>query len=79
MNEVFRDHLCWFILVFFDDILIYSRDLTEHLGHLEITLSLLSQHELILNKKKCSSAVTQLEFLGHIISSQRVVDDLRKI
>lgn len=41
MNEVFRDHLHQFILVFFYDILIYSRTLAKHVGHLQITLDLL--------------------------------------
>lgn len=58
MNEMFCEHLYQFILVFFDDILIYSKSLPDHVGHLETVLNLLSAHELVLNKKKCSFAVT---------------------
>ncbi|XP_044474694.1 uncharacterized protein LOC123202715 [Mangifera indica] len=79
MNTVFRDHLRRFILVFFDDILIYSRDLADHLEHLHTALTLLSEHHLVLNRKKCSFAVTQLEYLGHIISASRVAADPKKI
>jgi hypothetical protein len=48
MNHVFRPFLCHFVLVFFDDILIYSKTLTTHLAHVDQVLHLLSQHQLFL-------------------------------
>ena len=52
MNDVFRPHLRKFILVFFDDILVYSRTLHEHVQHLEITFKILQQHTLMAKKSK---------------------------
>lgn len=54
MNEVFKPFLRKFVLVFFDDIFIYSRDELEHQGHLEEVLQVLKQHQLYANAKKCS-------------------------
>ncbi|XP_044475257.1 uncharacterized mitochondrial protein AtMg00860-like [Mangifera indica] len=79
MNEVFRAHLREFILVFFDDILIYSSTLSAHLHHLSLALQLLSDHHLLLNRKKCSFGVSRLEYLGHIISAEGVAADPQKI
>ncbi|XP_044476613.1 uncharacterized protein LOC123204119 [Mangifera indica] len=79
MNEVFRAHLRQFILVFFDDILIYSSTLSAHLHHLSLALQLLSDHHLLLNRKKCSFGVSRLEYLGHIISAEGVAADPQKI
>lgn len=47
MNHIFEEHLRRFILVFFDDILVYSRSLEEHLQHLKITFELLAKHQLL--------------------------------
>ncbi|XP_044475728.1 uncharacterized protein LOC123203433 [Mangifera indica] len=79
INEVFRAHLRQFILVFFDDILIYSRDVTAHLDHLSLALQLLSDHHLLLNKKKCSFGVSRLEYPDHIILVEGVAADPQKI
>lgn len=68
MNEVFRPYLRKFILVFFDDILVYSRSWNEHLEHLFITLETLQKNQLYVKKSKCSFGRQQLEYLGHIIS-----------
>lgn len=78
INMVFRDYLRCFILVFFDDILIYSRDFADHIEHLDTALTLLSEYQLVLNRKKHSFAVSQLEYLGHIISSSSVAADPKK-
>jgi hypothetical protein len=56
MNEVFRDHLRKFILVFFDDILVYSRTLTDHYKHLKVVLEILREHQLVAKANKCFSA-----------------------
>lgn len=56
MNEVFRPFLCHFMLVFFDDILVYSRNVEEPVQHLESVLRVLACHKLYANMKKCSFA-----------------------
>lgn len=68
MNEVFQDHLRKFILVFFDDILIYSKSWEEHLEHLEIALSVLRSHKLYVKMEKYQFAQSQVQYLGHLIS-----------
>jgi len=79
MNEVFKEHLRKFILVFFDDILIYSRSLSDHLEHLKITLGLLKSNQLVVNLKKCIFGESKLEYLGHMISAEGVQADPKKI
>lgn len=53
VNEVFRKHLIRFILVFFDDILVYSQTLTDHYEHLKMVLELLREHQLVARSNKC--------------------------
>jgi len=60
MNEVFIDHLRKFILVFFDDILVYSSSLTDHYKHLGIVLELLKGHQLVAKANKCFSSKRQV-------------------
>lgn len=61
MNEVFRPHLRKFILVFFDDILVYSQSWEAHLHHLKLTLQLLRQHALFAKMTKCVFGRTEVE------------------
>lgn len=56
MKQVFRDCLRKFALVFFDDVLVYSATLVDHVQHLRMVLSLLPDHQLFSNHKKCHSA-----------------------
>lgn len=79
MNKVFSAHLRKFILVFFDDILVYSSDLSSHVKHLEVTLALLRQHTLFAKLSKCSFAQNKVEYLGHIITAEGVSADPSKI
>jgi hypothetical protein len=72
MNDVLRAHLHRFVLVFFDDILIYSRSWADHLRHLRAILSLLRQHRLFVKRSKCSFGVDSVSYLGHIISASGV-------
>ena len=78
MNDIFRPYLRKFIMVFFDDILIYSKSMEEHAEHLSIALQLLAQHQLFANKKKCLLAQHQVEYLGHIITADGVSTDPAK-
>ncbi|RVX01071.1 Transposon Tf2-2 polyprotein [Vitis vinifera] len=79
MNRIFRPHLRKFVLVFFDDILVYSKDLKEHCDHLQSVLSILANHQLHVNGKKCLFAKPQLEYLGHLVSAKGVAADPNKI
>lgn len=56
INEVFRPYIRRFIVVFFDDILVYSPDLTSHCGHLRVILQLFADQSLYANQKKYSFA-----------------------
>ena len=79
MNDIFRPHLRRFVLVFFDDILIYSRTLQEHSQHLECVFKLLKQHSLLAKRSKCCFAQSKVEYLGHYISGEGVATDPKKV
>ncbi|PKU84402.1 putative mitochondrial protein [Dendrobium catenatum] len=79
MNRVFKPYLRRFVLVFFDDILIYSRTEEEHWEHLKKVLEVLQEHQLRANLKKCYFAQTSVEYLGHVVSKDGVAADQSKI
>lgn len=66
-------------LVYLDDIIIYSRSITEHLKHLELVLKRLAQYNLKVNLKKCSFAMSKLLYLGHLVSKEGIQPDPAKI
>ena len=68
MNRVFKEYLDKFVVVFIDDILIYSRMKEEHEEHLRVVLKILSQHRLYPKFSKCEFWLDNVSFLGHIIS-----------
>ena len=78
MNDVFKPYLRRFVLVFFDDILVFSPTLELHLHHLRSVLELLQQHQLYAKKSKCAFGCSEVDYLGHIISGQGVSIDPRK-
>ena len=67
------------MIIFIDDILIYSANASEHEGHLRIVMQTLKDHQLYAKFSKCEFWLTQLAFLGHIISKKGIVVDLVKI
>jgi len=78
MNDVLSPFLRKFVMVFLDDILIYSPSLSAHLDHLRQVLDKLREHKLYMKMSKCSFAQLQLHYLGHIISGQGVATDPSK-
>lgn len=79
MNHIFRPYLRKFVLVFLDNILVYSCDWKTHLTHLEHVLKTLSTTRFVVNKKKCSFGKTQVKYLGHVISKHGVSIDPHKV
>ncbi|XP_066320154.1 uncharacterized protein [Miscanthus floridulus] len=79
MNDVLRPYLRRFVLVFFDDILIYSRTWADHLRHLRTVLALLRLHRLFVKRSKCAFGVMAVAYLGHIISEAGVAMDPAKV
>ncbi|KAJ9562283.1 hypothetical protein OSB04_007443 [Centaurea solstitialis] len=79
MNEVFKEYLRKFVLVFFDDILIYSHSMEDHVEHMRKVFCVLAQNQLYANKKKCEFAKERLGYLGHVISQEGVEVDESKI
>ncbi|KAJ4786717.1 polyprotein [Rhynchospora pubera] len=79
MNELFQPYARKFILVFFDDILIYSKSLEDHVDHVSIALQILADNGLYAKLSKCAFGVQQIEYLGYIISAQGVSTDPTKV
>ncbi|XP_070013178.1 uncharacterized mitochondrial protein AtMg00860-like [Nicotiana sylvestris] len=79
MNQVFQAHLRKFVLVFFDDILVYSKSLNEHLSHLVIVFEILKDHSLFAKRSKCSFGQPMVEYLGRVITAAGVSTDPEKI
>ncbi|KAL0329707.1 UNVERIFIED_CONTAM: Transposon Ty3-I Gag-Pol polyprotein [Sesamum radiatum] len=79
MNMVFSPYLRKFILVFFDDILIYSKTWEEHLQQLQLTLEVLRKNQLFAKRSKCDFGKQSVEYLGHIISVNGVATDPSKV
>jgi len=79
MNEVFRPYLRKFVLVFFDDILVYSRNIKDQFRHLQVVLEVLQQQQLYAKLSKCDFGCLEVEYLGHLISEDGVVADPTKI
>jgi hypothetical protein len=72
MNHVFRPFLHHFILIFFDDILIYIKTWTTHISHVDRVIHLLSQHQLFLKQSKCSFGASEVKYLGHLVGKAGV-------
>ena len=79
MNAILEPVLRKFVLVFVDDILVYSKTLVDHAKHLEQVLAILSKNELKVKRSKCMFAQQQLLYLGHVISGNGVATDRKKI
>ena len=69
MNRVFRPFLDRFVIVFIDDILVYSRSAEEHAMHLRLVLQMLREHQLYAKFSKCEFWLDQVAFLGHVVAN----------
>jgi hypothetical protein len=79
MNKVFMEYLDKFVVVFIDDILIFSKIEEEHETHLRLVLEKLRAHQLYAKFSKCEFWLSEVAFLGHVISAGGVSVDLGKV
>ena len=79
MNRVFWPYLDRFVIVFIDDILIYSRFMEEHAEHLTIIFQTLREHQLYTKREKCDFWMTDVKFLGHVVSQRGISVDSSKV
>jgi hypothetical protein len=79
MNSVFMPELDKFVVVFIDDILVYSKNEEEHAGHLHVVLQRQREHRLYAKLSKCDFWLKEIKFLGHTISQAGIAVDLDKV
>jgi hypothetical protein len=79
MNSVFMSELDKFVVVFIEDILIYSKNEKEHVQHLRIVLTRLREHQLYAKFSKCAFWLEEIQFLGHVLSAKGIVVDPSKV
>ncbi|KAL4351797.1 hypothetical protein GQ457_06G011370 [Hibiscus cannabinus] len=79
MNRVFKPYLDKFVVVFIDDILIYSRNKDDHAKHLQIVLQTLRECQLYAKFSKCEFWLSEVAFLGHVISAKGIMVDPKKV
>ena len=79
MQCIFQPYLDQFVVIFIDDILVYSKSENEHERHLEIVLQTLREHKLYAKFSKCEFWLKKIPFLGHVISGEGVRVDPSKV
>ena len=79
MNWVFRPYVDQFVVVFIDDILVYSKDAQQHEQHMKIVLQTLREKKLYAKLNKCDFWLKKVSFLGHIVSVEGIRVDPTKI
>ena len=79
MNRVFRPYVDHFVVVFIDDILVYSKDRENHDTHLRVVLETLRKEQLYAKLSKCEFWLNKVSFLGHIVSKEEIRVDSKKI
>ncbi|GKD49005.1 putative reverse transcriptase domain-containing protein, partial [Tanacetum coccineum] len=79
INRVCKPYLDRFVIVFIDDILIYSKSIKEHEGHLRLILNLLKEEKLYAKFSKCEFWLSKVQFLGHVVDSEGIHVDPAKI
>jgi hypothetical protein len=79
MNDVLYEFLDDFVVVYLDDIVVFSRSMNEHVVHLSRVLSRLREHKLFVKREKCDFASAEIMFLGHLVSVDQVRMDPMKV
>jgi len=79
MNDIFRELLDDFVVVYIDDILIYNSSLEEHVEHLRKVFQRLRENRLYTKLEKCEFGVTEVDFLGHKITQEGLMIDYHKV
>jgi hypothetical protein len=79
MNEVLRSFIGKFVMTYFDDILIYSKSLDEHIEHLRAIFGALREARLFANLEKCTFCTDRVVFLGYVVTLQGIKVDEAKI
>ena len=79
MNHVFQPYVDQFVMVFIDDILVYSNDWENHDTHLQVVLETLRKERLYAKLSKCEFWLREVSFLGHLVSEEGILVDPRKI
>jgi hypothetical protein len=75
MNKIFRPHVRNFVLVLFDDIIIYRKSWEDHIKHVDKVLQILENNQLYVKRSNCSFGKQEVKYLGHISSSEGVKVD----
>jgi hypothetical protein len=79
MNKVFMEYLDKFVVVFIDDILVYSKNEEEHEGHLRLVLQKLREYKLYAKLSKCEFWLNEVSFFGHVITEGGIAVDPGKV
>ena len=79
MNDVLKDFLGKFVIVYLDDILIFSKTLEDHMMHIRKVFEKLRKEKLLINLKKCSFVKKELVYLGFVVSGEGMKMDLEKV
>ena len=79
MHRVFQPYVYWFVMVFIDNILIYSKFEEEHEDHLRIILQILRDHQLYAKFNKCEFWLIKVRFLGHVVLASGISVDSEKV
>ena len=79
MNRIFKPYLDLFVIVFIDDILVYSKSRKEHEEHLRIVFEMLREKKLYAKFSKCEFWLDSVSFLGHVVSNDGMMVDPSKI
>ena len=79
INTIFHRYLNEFVIIYLDDILIYSKNQHDHLNHIKLVLQLLHDNQLYANKETCELGVDQIHFLSHVVTSLGIRTDENKV
>ena len=79
MNRVFRPYVDQFVVVFIDDILVYSKSMEKHVYHLRVVLQTLREYQLYAKFSKCDLWTESVSFLGHVVTKYGIQVDPQKI